>query len=638
MADKLTDGDSIPIQYRELEIHRDGINEEARTVDISFSSEDPAKRYYGTEILEHGSKSNARMTRINQGAPLLWNHDPSDQRGVVDKAYIDPETKRGQAVVRYSKSVKGQELFQDVLDGITRSISFGYRIHGVTETKGEADEGNVVRVTDWEPYEISHVSIPMDHTVGVGRANDNETNIVAVRTADKQPTKQIIQNTKDMSEPIKPDSAAEPEVQTGTETRNGSPAIIKSDSQSHAEVRQAEKKRQSTITKVGAKFGFANAARDAIDSDMSAEDFRASVTDNWQAPTAEMDVAGLNKDVGLSPKEVREFSILKAIEDIKEHGRLDGLERDASAEAARHLGVSLGSKEFIIPAELGKRAASAGTDSAGGYLVEDTHGSLIEKLDAATVANQLNIIRLTGLVGDMPMNKVTGGGTASWIGEGDTATDATMAFGQVWLRPKRLVNRSIINDQLLIQTRGVAENIYRNDAMTREALKLDDAFFNGSGTGSEPLGVNKQTGIGSITFGGAQTYQDWVDLWNAVATDNALSGALAYVTSSNVIAKGLTTAIESGDSAKIINGGVTGGFGVIGLPILMLNQALDIADQVLFGSWNNAMLATWGARKVIVDDVTLAAQGQLVITQSSFHDCNVRHVESFSASTDTGAA
>ena len=213
-----------------------------------------------------------------------------------------------------------------------------------------------------------------------------------------------------------------------------------------------------------------------------------------------------------------------------------------------------------------------------------------------------------------------------------------MAFGQVWLRPKRLVNRSIINDQLLIQTRGVAENIYRNDAMTREALKLDDAFFNGSGTGSEPLGVNKQTGIGSITFGGAQTYQDWVDLWNAVATDNALSGALAYVTSSNVIAKGLTTAIESGDSAKIINGGVTGGFGVIGLPILMLNQALDIADQVLFGSWNNAMLATWGARKVIVDDVTLAAQGQLVITQSSFHDCNVRHVESFSASTDTGAA
>ena len=146
-------------------INRDAVDADARTVDLSFSSEAQVERWYGVEILDHGAQ--VRMDRLRNSAPLLLNHDRDQQIGVVETAQIDGSDKRGRATVRFSRGALGEEIFRDVEDGIRGLVSVGYRIHKVEVE--ERDKVEYVRVVDWEPFEISIVSIPADTSVGVGR-------------------------------------------------------------------------------------------------------------------------------------------------------------------------------------------------------------------------------------------------------------------------------------------------------------------------------------------------------------------------------------------------------------------------------------------------------------------------------------
>lgn len=161
-------------QFRDLELK--SFNEENKTVELTFSSEEPYERWWGIEILDHSSIS-VNMNRLNNSAPLLFNHDRDVVIGVVEFAKI--ENKKGHAVVRFGNSEKAKEVFSDVVDGIMKNVSVGYQIN---EMKLESESKGVetYRVTQWEPFEISIVSIPADNTVGVGRISDLEEQEVKI--------------------------------------------------------------------------------------------------------------------------------------------------------------------------------------------------------------------------------------------------------------------------------------------------------------------------------------------------------------------------------------------------------------------------------------------------------------------------
>ena len=160
--DKIKTGDLTRI----FEFDRADLDEDARTVSLSFSSETPVERWFGDEVLVHNPE-NIRLGRLNDGAPLLWNHNLDDQVGRVESANI--ENRRGKAVVRFSKSQRAEELYQDVKDGIVTNVSVGYRIHEMEQVEQGRD---IYMATDWEPHEISMVSSGADITVGVGRSNE----------------------------------------------------------------------------------------------------------------------------------------------------------------------------------------------------------------------------------------------------------------------------------------------------------------------------------------------------------------------------------------------------------------------------------------------------------------------------------
>jgi hypothetical protein len=141
------------------------INVEERTVELVWTTGAQVKRASwsrGDYIEELSMAPGAvRMERLNKGAPLLDAHDSFSLRsqiGVVQRAWLDGN--EGRALVKFSRRDDVETIFQDVIDGIYRNVSVGYKVH-----KTERDETGAVpveRAVDWEPYELSLVPIPAD--------------------------------------------------------------------------------------------------------------------------------------------------------------------------------------------------------------------------------------------------------------------------------------------------------------------------------------------------------------------------------------------------------------------------------------------------------------------------------------------
>lgn len=146
---------------------------------LSFSSEEPYERWWGTEILDH-SEGSINLDRLNDIGCLLFNHNRDSVIGKINKAWI--ENGRGQAEVEFDSDEESEKIYQKVKTGTLKGVSVGYSIDSweeVAANKTSADgrfTGPCDIARKWTPYEISIVSIPADPTVGVGRQLEKEKN------------------------------------------------------------------------------------------------------------------------------------------------------------------------------------------------------------------------------------------------------------------------------------------------------------------------------------------------------------------------------------------------------------------------------------------------------------------------------
>lgn len=143
---------------------------------LSFSSEEPYERWWGTEILEH-KEGSMDLTRLNSIGCLLFNHDRNRVIGKVVRAWV--ENGRGEAEVEFDTDTDSETIFQKVSGGSLKGVSVGYQVSNwedVAANKKSSDgrfTGPCSIATRWMPYEISIVSVPADATVGVGRSQEN---------------------------------------------------------------------------------------------------------------------------------------------------------------------------------------------------------------------------------------------------------------------------------------------------------------------------------------------------------------------------------------------------------------------------------------------------------------------------------
>jgi len=637
--------------HREAAFDRATVNAESRTVELSFSSEDPYERYFGIEILDHSPEA-VRLKRIKSSGPLLMDHNSRDQIGIIENVTIG-EDRKGRATVRFGKSARAEEVFQDVLDGIRGNVSVGYIIHTMKQEEVNKDAPDVFRAMDWEPLEVSLVSVPADITVGVGRDNQNdyETEVI-----DNQEDKEMLIEKKNFENldadkgdaagaaaapTVAPPPVVTPEARQ-VETVNVDKIV--------EEATRLEQERIREITSIGSKMGQQTLAETAISSGMSLDQFRGQVLDGMK-PNSE--VSTTDPSIGLTKKESSDFSIIRAINSILSKGDLSlaPFEKEASRAVEKKMGKSEEERRFSVPFDVltHKRDLVSNIDPSGGYLVGvGAQGqSFIELLRNSMMVNQMGARILDGLVGDVSIPKQSGGATAYWVDEQEAPTESQQSFGQVSMSPKTIGAYTDISRRLLLQSSLDIESFVRQDLATVIALAMDLAAINGAGVNGEPKGILNVTGIGSVaggTNGAVPTWAHIVDLEKEVSKDNALMGTMGYLSNSDIVGKMKQTVKATNTGLFIMTGpnGQDGFQEMNGYRVGVSNQVPNNLTKgsgtdlsaIIFGNWADLMIGYWGSADVQVDPYTGGLAGTVRVRILRDTDIQVRHAESFASMQD----
>lgn len=183
--------------------------EEDRKVELSFASDIPHEHFLWSsweyvDIALSMEEKAIRTERLESGAPLLMGHETYNWRsqvGVIRSFSIDKQAGKIRCVAEFSESADGEQVYRDVLKGIRQCVSVGFMIHKLTlveqrdRKKGEID---LYRADDWEPYEVSIVSVPADISVGVGRSAELAPEISQPETrAISTPERRIMEPTNE---------------------------------------------------------------------------------------------------------------------------------------------------------------------------------------------------------------------------------------------------------------------------------------------------------------------------------------------------------------------------------------------------------------------------------------------------------
>ena len=530
-----------------------------RRVSMSISSEMPVGRSYGEEVLDHNPES-IDLSFLNSGrAPLLMDHDPERQIGVIESVNLDGSARKLRATVRFGKSALASEVYGDVADLIRGNVSIGYSIAKMVKE----NDGRTYRATNWRPVEVSIVSIPADVSVGVGRSAEIEATSEAVAM----------------------------------------PQITETSVEAQTQVAETESPKERKME---------NSATVATES-------RA-----YDAP--------IQAEVGLSQKEVRQFSFVRAINALanpqdKRAWANAAFEREVSEAAQKTYGRS--AQGIFVPNEVvhAKRDLNVGTNSAGGFTVATDllAASFIEMLRNRSVVQRAGATVLNGLVGNVAIPKQSGAATAYWVAESGAPTESQQTLAQVTMSPKTVGAYTDFSRKLMIQSSIDIESMVRRDLATVIALAIDTAALYGTGANNQPTGIKLQSGINTKDFAATNpTFAELVGMESELATDNADIGTMTYLF--NPAQRGaLKTTEKSSTSAGqfVWESGNT----VNGYRTEVSSQVT--AGDVFFGNFADLLIGFFSGLDLMVDPYSNSTSGTMRVVALQDTDIAVRNAVSF---------
>lgn len=600
------------------------IDEKNRTVRIGVSSEEPVERDFGMEVIDH-SRESMNLDFINSGrAPLLVGHSLDDQVGVVERVELDEDARRLRAVVRFGKSQRASEMFDDVRDGIRTNISVGYRIDGRIEREGDADD--IVRVKT-TPMEISIVSVPADQSnlVGVGRS---------------------------VSEPLQPSDNTEIIMSENTETQGIDLDAAK------AEAVRAARKNDSDILELAARHNKRDLGEQAIKKGVSLEQFRGDLLEDI-ANEKPLDTPASFVDAPVTEK--RNYSLGRMIQaQVTGDFRKAGFEREMNDEIARVVGRQ--GEGFYVPDFVwGQRGAlaTAATGATGSEVVfddfvpEEHRGDMfIEALRNKLVLGNLGATFMSGLTGRIKMPKLATGAAAGFVEELGDVSDGAGTDGALTLQPRTMGAFVEVSRLLMMESVPSIEQIIRDDLLRSAADKTEFFAIQGSGSSGQPTGILNTSGINDLDISAdtdvaALTWQDIVDLVKLVEEDNGIvnDAGAGFLSNAKVKSKLATTVkVGSTDSVMLLNDPWNN---LYGYPVEFTSNVPSNlnpgdggtdASALIFGDFSQLIIGQFGAPSIMVNPFSGDKSGTVRLTLLAEMDVGVRNAVSFAVTNEVSTA
>ncbi|MEH5755204.1 phage major capsid protein [Escherichia coli] len=616
--------------------------------EIAFSSTLPYQRQFWDEqnqemvvldeILVHTPEA-VDLSRLNNNAPLLFNHNFDNHIGVVCDARIDADNV-GRALVKFSKhGTLANDIRNKVIEGTMEKISVGYDIkeYHIDYTKGQ------LIVTKWAPYELSFVTVPADDSVGLNRSlNTITVNLEAKRDM----TKEQIEEIKEEQEPAqveetpveenkepKVEETQERQVEENKEDENledgkdaKHPESVDDDSST---VREEEVKEEREAAPVEEEKTEEVAERSEEDEeeiraiarelniddeelkralaikDMTPEAFRTKALNNLVN-------AQRNNEQIKDSKMEKTFDLNNVIRSLVDGAALGANEAEYSAMAAgaamQRGRAARGGSVFVPAAAM--RAASEGNTKATLTAVTDEKlltESYIEMLLPQSVLGRLGVTVLSGLNSPIAVPKMTASSVEAFgfVDENGSAPESKATFANVKMSPKTFAGGNPISRASIKQVPGIATLItdHINKAVR---IKLEQLILSDKDNTRGPAGLVKQlVDGGRVTKKAAFSYKDFLKEIAALTDAGVPAQSIKFAMSGATAAELESTLKDNGVSGYIIENGKLAGYDVV-------TSGVIPADHIVLGDFSGIMIGEWGGLELDMDDTTYRAQSAIV--------------------------
>ncbi|HAY4353164.1 TPA: major capsid protein [Escherichia coli] len=605
--------------------------------EIAFSSTLPYQRQFWDEqnqemvvldeILVHTPEA-VDLSRLNNNAPLLFNHNFDNHIGVVCNARIDTDNV-GRALVKFSKhGTLANDIRNKVIEGTMEKISVGYDIkeYHIDYTKGQ------LIVTKWAPYELSFVTVPADDTVGLNRSlNTITVNLEAKRDM----TKEQIEEIKEEQEPAQVEETQERQVEENKEDENledgkdaKHPESVDDDSSTVRETEEVKEEREAApveeekIEEVAERseedeLEIREIARELnIDDeelkralavkDMTPEAFRTKALN--KIATAQRNNEQQIKD----SKMEKTFDLNNVIRSLVDGAALGANEAEYSAMAAgaamQRGRAARGGSVFVPAAAL--RAAADGNTKTTLTAVTDEKlltESYIEMLLPASCLGRLGVTVLSGLNSPIAVPKMTASSVEAFgfVDENGSAPESKATFENVKMAPKTFAGGNPISRQSLKTVPNIATLItdHINKAVR---IKLEQLILSDKDNTRGPKGLVKQlVDGGRVTKKAAFSYKDFLKEIAALTDAGVPAQSIKFAMSGATAAELESTLKDNGVSGYIIENGKLAGYDVV-------TSGVIPADHIVLGDFSGIMIGEWGGLELDMDDTTYRAQSAIV--------------------------
>ena len=312
----------------------------------------------------------------------------------------------------------------------------------------------------------------------------------------------------------------------------------------------------------------------------------------------------------------KKFSLISAIRSVSNNKALDNLSQavvEAGSNEMRKAGLNYVGQIQLPSNEMrGLTVADEGEDVVATDLMD-----VVTPLKAKNVLLQAGARFVPGLVGDLQY-PVMSSANVSWEGETAKAKDANITVSNVKLSPKRLSVVVPISKQFIVQDSVGAEAAIREEIFNAINSKLEATVL-----GAEQGSTTQPAGLFYTASGTAvPTVSDFSKLtdFEAGLEDANVVGDMKYLVSPKAKAA-LRNMVKGAKSTALVfeNGEVDG------TPALCTSNLKD--KFVAYGDFSNLVLAQWGNLDITVDNVTLAAEGQIRLVVNAYFDAKVLRPE-----------